>query len=73
MIAFLRTVLTLVTAFFVTLFLGSAVIIASLFGAEDKPGGLFDNAPRWWSKVLLLAAGVKVRVHGLENAPQATP
>jgi 1-acyl-sn-glycerol-3-phosphate acyltransferase len=73
MISVLRTILTLITAFIVTLFLGSAVIIASLLGVTDKPGGLFDNAPRWWSKTLLWAAGVRVRVHGIQNASQAEP
>jgi 1-acyl-sn-glycerol-3-phosphate acyltransferase len=73
MISVLRTIFTVITAFLVTLFLGSAVIIASLLGVKDKPGGLFDNAPRWWSRALLWAAGVKVRVHGLENGSQREP
>jgi 1-acyl-sn-glycerol-3-phosphate acyltransferase len=73
MISVLRTILTLVTAFVVTLLLGSVVIIASLLGVRDKPGGLFDKAPRWWSTTLLWAAGVKVRVHGLENVTPSEP
>ena len=71
--AFIRTVLTVITAFIITLFLGSAVIVASLIGVRDKPGGLFDNAPRWWSRALLFAAGVKVRVHGLKNLSRTEP
>jgi 1-acyl-sn-glycerol-3-phosphate acyltransferase len=73
MISFLRTILTIVTAFIVTLFLGGAVVIAGLFGLKDDPGGLFDNAPRWWSKTILWAAGVKVRVHGIENGSRPEP
>src|SRR3954470_5585443 len=73
MISVLRTILTVITAFVVTLFLGSAVIIAGLLGVTDKRGGLLDSAPRWWSKCLLLAAGVKVRVHGVEKISQTEP
>ncbi|HJQ11750.1 MAG TPA: lysophospholipid acyltransferase family protein [Gemmatimonadaceae bacterium] len=67
MISFLRTIALFVMAFFATLILGSAVIIAALLGVKDKPGGLFDNAPRWWSTLILWAAGIKVRIHGMEN------
>jgi hypothetical protein len=56
MISFLRTVLTILTAFIVTTLLGTAVIIGGLLGLEDNPGGLFDNAPRWWSIAILWAA-----------------
>jgi len=73
MISFLRTILTIVTAFLVTSFLGTAVIIAGLFGVDDKPGGIFDNAPRWWSAWILWAAGIKVRVHGLEGSEMSGP
>jgi 1-acyl-sn-glycerol-3-phosphate acyltransferase len=73
MISFLRTGLTLVTVAIVTLFLGTTVIIAALCGLKDKPGGLFDNAPRWWSLCLLWAAGVRVRVHGLEELAKNEP
>ena len=73
MISFLRTILLYVTAFFATLILGTAVIVAALLGVKDKPGGLFDNAPRWWSTLILWAAGIKVRVHGLENVKEGEP
>jgi len=73
MISFLRTVLLFVTAFFATFFIGSTVIIAALLGVKDKPGGLFENAPRWWSAAVLWAVGIKVRVHGLEKIPSGEP
>ena len=73
MISFIRTVLLFVTAFFATLILGTTVIVAALLGVTDKPGGLFDNAPRWWSTLILWAAGIKVRVHGLENVREGEP
>lgn len=73
MISFLRTISLFVTAFFATLVLGTTVIVAALLGVKDKPGGLFDNAPRWWSTVILWATGIRVRVHGLDNVRGAEP
>ena len=73
MISFLRTVLLFVTAFFATLILGAIVIVAALLGVKEKPDGLFDRAPRWWSTLILWAAGIKVRVHGMENFRRGEP
>ena len=73
MISFLRTILTVITAVIVTLVLGLTVIIAALLGVEDKPGGIYDKVPRWWSAWVLWAAGIKVRVHGLGNSEHAGP
>lgn len=46
-----------------TLFWGTLVLLAQLFGVKHKPGGIFDIAPRRWSKWLLRAAGVDVVTH----------
>ncbi|MDQ6768687.1 MAG: 1-acyl-sn-glycerol-3-phosphate acyltransferase [Gemmatimonadota bacterium] len=73
MISFLRTILTVVTAFIVTTVLGLTVIIAGLFGVTDKPNGIYDKIPRWWSASVLWAAGIKLRVHGLENGGNGEP
>ena len=73
MISFFRTILLYVTAFFATTILGLSVIIGALLGVKDKPNGLFDNVPRWWSVLMMWAAGVKVRVHGLENLRSGEP
>ncbi len=73
MISFLRTILLFTTAFVATLVLGLTVIVAALLGVKDKPGGLFEKAPRWWSSAVLWAAGIKVRVHGMENAATGEP
>lgn len=73
MISFVRTILLYTTAFFATLILGTTVIVAALLGVRDKPDGLFDKAPRWWSSVILWAVGIKVRVHGLEKLNTEQP
>lgn len=68
MISFIRTVLILLAAAVVTPVLGAIVTSAALLGVTDKPGGVYDKIPRWWSKAVLWAGGVKLRVHGWENA-----
>ncbi|HUQ98966.1 MAG TPA: lysophospholipid acyltransferase family protein [Gemmatimonadaceae bacterium] len=73
MISVFRTFLILLTAILVTIFLGTAVIVAGLLGVEDKPGGIFDKVPRWWSAAVLFAGGIKVRVHGWENVNVSQP
>ncbi len=73
MISFLRTIFLFTIAGIVTLVLGTTVIVAALLGVQDKPRGLFEKAPRWWSSAVLWAAGIKVRVHGMENAATGEP
>jgi 1-acyl-sn-glycerol-3-phosphate acyltransferase len=73
MISFFRTILLYTTAFFATVILGLTVIIAAMLGVEDKPGGIYDKVPRWWSQAVLFAVGVKVRVHGMQNASTGEP
>jgi 1-acyl-sn-glycerol-3-phosphate acyltransferase len=73
MISFVRTILTIVVAVVMTLVLGTTVLIASALGVKDKKGGLYAVAPRIWSRSILWAAGVKVRVHGIEHASCGGP
>ncbi|MFN2638327.1 MAG: hypothetical protein ABR585_15050, partial [Gemmatimonadaceae bacterium] len=68
MISFLRTILVWVIGTAATVVLGISTIIAALLGVKDKPGGIYDTVPRWWASTLLWASGVKVRLHGVENA-----
>ena len=69
----LRTILLYSTAAAATVVLGLMVIIAALFGVEDKPGSIYDKVPRWWSSAVLWVTGIKVRVHGMENARGGEP
>src|SRR5580765_4026762 len=71
--SFIRTIMLYVMAFFATVVIGLTVMIAALLGVKDKPNGLFSNAPRWWSSLVLWAAGVKVHVHGFETLNAAEP
>ena len=73
MISLLRTIFAIITAFVVTTILGLLTIIAGLLGVEDKPEGIYDKIPRWWSRAVMWAGGIKVRVHGLEIGDAAGP
>lgn len=73
MISFMRTVMVLLTAAIATPVLGAIVVSAALLGVEDKPGGIYDKIPRWWSRAVLWAGGVKIRVHGWENTGSGEP
>ena len=73
MISFLRTIFAIITAVVVTTVLGLTTIVAGLLGIEDKPGGIYDKIPRWWSRSVMWAAGIKVLVHGLEHDNDAEP
>jgi 1-acyl-sn-glycerol-3-phosphate acyltransferase len=71
--SFIRTILLYSTAAAATIVLGSIVIIAALLGVKDGPNSIYDKVPRWWSLAVLRMVGIKVRVHGMENAtPDAT-
>ena len=69
----MRTVLTLVTMLLVTPFLAILVIVASLLGVRNRPGGIYDWAPRIWSRIALWAAGVKLVLHDAERMHRAEP
>jgi len=71
--SFIRTILLYSTAAAATVVLGFMVIIAALLGLEDKPNGIYDKVPRWWSRAVLFVVGVKVRVHGMEKVNPDEP
>jgi 1-acyl-sn-glycerol-3-phosphate acyltransferase len=48
---------------FGTLVLGPLVLLAQLVGVPHKRGGIFDMAPRWWTRGILRAAGVTIVRH----------
>jgi 1-acyl-sn-glycerol-3-phosphate acyltransferase len=71
--SFIRTILLYTTAALATIVLGTTVIVAALLGVEDKPNGVYDKIPRWWSKAVLFVVGIKVRVHGMEKLKAGEP
>lgn len=73
MIAFLRTIVVVITTIVYTIVLGLLAIVAAMFNYRDRPGGIYDFVPRVWSKLILATAGVKVTVHNLERAQTGEP
>lgn len=69
MISFLRTVLTAIVVIVMTTILGTFVIICAMLGMSHQDGGMFDRIGRFWCRSLLWAAGVRVKVHGLDKVP----
>lgn len=60
----MRTILTLVTMVLATPLFALTVIIAGLLGVPNRPNGLYDRAPRLWSRIALWLAGVRLVIHG---------
>lgn len=63
----MRTILAYLAAAIFTPLISSLVIIAGLLGLRNRPGSVFDWAPRVWSRILLAASGVRVVIHGDEH------
>jgi 1-acyl-sn-glycerol-3-phosphate acyltransferase len=69
----MRSVLVFLTLVTMTPIIGLTVIVAALFGVEDREGSIYDKAPRWWATCLVWAAGVRVRLHNAERMQTGSP
>lgn len=67
MIAALRTLFTMLVLLFLTLVFATLLILAALVGVPNRTGSIYDALPRVWSRAILWAAGVDVRVHGMDK------
>lgn len=73
MVAVFRTLLTMLVLLVVTIVFAALLVISALIGIPNRPGSIYDVLPRVWARTILWAAGVKVRVHGLDRlAPDGT-
>jgi len=61
-----RLILVAIAALIATPALTLLLVAARLLRVPDRAGSVYDDIPRWWAKVLLLAAGVEVRASGTE-------
>ena len=73
MISLFRTTLTIVVTVVATTVLASVVVIGAMLGVRHKDGGVFDRIPRLWSRLILWAAGVEVRIHGMDRLTRGEP
>ena len=69
----MRTLFVGLTLVLTTPIIGAAVIVAALLGVSDRPGGVFDLAPRLWARLLIRAAGVRLVLHHPERMANGAP
>ncbi len=69
----MRGIFAFVTMVLVTPVFAIVVIGAGLFRIPNRPGGLFDRAPRLWARIALWSAGVRLVLHGAEELYQPKP
>jgi len=63
----MRTLLVALVGAVLTPPFAALLIIAALLGVRDRPSSVFWWVPRTWSKAMVRAAGVRLRVHGAEH------
>lgn len=63
----MRTLLSLVTVFVVTMVLAPIAIVAGLVGVAERPGSIYERLMRLWAVAMNRAAGVRVVLHGAEH------
>src|SRR5690625_7135972 len=67
----IRTIWTYLYIFVLTVLIGGIVVFMSLLRFRDL--GLYDCGTRYWSKLILWAAGVRVETEGLEHLTPESP
>jgi 1-acyl-sn-glycerol-3-phosphate acyltransferase len=63
----MRALLVAIVAVVLTPPFAAVVSIAAALGVPERPGGIYWWIPRAWTRALLWAGGVTVRVHGAER------
>src|SRR5437762_3133086 len=69
----LRTLWFILNLFGYTVWYASKAVIAGVLGVANRPGGVYDECARRWSKGMLRAAGIDARLVGWENVPPHAP
>ena len=69
----MRTVLVFVTLLVVTPYNVLRVLIASMFGVQDREGGVYRRALRGWGRAACWAAGTRIYTHDFEKLRDARP
>lgn len=63
----IRTLVTMLVLAVVTTIFAAILVVAALIGIPNTPESLYDKLPRGWARAVLWAAGVKVRLHGMDR------
>jgi len=69
----IRTLWFYGVVFVATMWHGLSAIAAGLLGVRHRRGGIYDRAPRGWSRWILRAAGTPLVIAGLERVPRDQP
>jgi 1-acyl-sn-glycerol-3-phosphate acyltransferase len=69
----MRTALALLTAVVISPVLVFVLAVLRLLRVKDEPGGIYERIPAIWSRAILDASGVRVRVHGGEQLATGEP
>lgn len=69
----IRTLWFYLVLFGATMWHGLLAIAAGLMGVAYRRGGVYDRAPRGWSRWILDAAGTPLVIAGLEQVPHDRP
>jgi 1-acyl-sn-glycerol-3-phosphate acyltransferase len=67
----MRTLIVALTALVMTAVLGPVVAVARLLRVPQGPNSIYSRCVRRWSRAILRAAGVRVRVHDAERMRDA--
>jgi 1-acyl-sn-glycerol-3-phosphate acyltransferase len=63
----MRTPVVLAGIVLLTAVLGPIVMVAALFGVEEKPGGIYQKVMHLWCRGILRISGVKLVLHNPER------
>jgi 1-acyl-sn-glycerol-3-phosphate acyltransferase len=69
----LRTFWFLINLVLYTCWYAGKAVIAGLVGVANRPGGVYDECARRWSRRMVEVAGVEVRTKGYDNVPHDRP
>lgn len=69
----LSTIGAVIGAIIASVTICTACIVAAMLKVPDGPAAPYDGAPRWWSKIVLTLAGVRIVVHNRELIADAEP
>jgi 1-acyl-sn-glycerol-3-phosphate acyltransferase len=65
--AVVRTLFTMLVLLVLTVVFAALLVFAALVAIPNRAGSIYDVLPRVWARAVLWAAGVEVRVHGVEH------
>ncbi len=68
----MRTVLAYAAMLGLTFVFGLLIILATLVGITPQPNGFLEGLPRVWTRVVLRAAGCRLRLHNYDVVDRAS-